>query len=85
MPRHATLPLGRLIAVIAAFVLAGTPLVAYLWETLNRLLAGHAVAGRIALAVPVALLLAGLLALLARTVRRWEGRRRHRTGTVLPR
>lgn len=33
--------IGRLIALVAVFVVIGTPLVAYLWEATNVLLAGH--------------------------------------------
>ena len=69
------LSLPKLTAGIALFVLSGFPLVAYLWETLNQLMGGEVRPARLALSVPVALLLAGVLVLLARTVRRWEARR----------
>ena len=73
MPSILSLP--KLTAGIALFVLSGFPLVAYLWETLNQLMGGEVRPARLALSVPVALLLAGVLVLLARTVRRWEARR----------
>jgi hypothetical protein len=57
------------------FVLAGTPLVAYLWETLNRALAGRIEGRRLLLAIPVLLALAWLLRVLRRTVWQWEGER----------
>lgn len=63
--------LGRLMAGVALFVILGTPLVAYLWETLNVLLTGVVQPGRLLLAIPLALLFAGVLWLLARTVRAW--------------
>ena len=40
MTRSTTLSLPKLIIGIAIFVLIGFPLVAYLWLTLNDLLAG---------------------------------------------
>lgn len=71
-----TLNLPKLIAGIAAFVLVGFPLVAYLWETLNQLMAGVVRPGRLALSLPLLLIFAGVLVMLARAVRRWEGERR---------
>ncbi|HEY7636950.1 MAG TPA: hypothetical protein VH763_15480 [Gemmatimonadales bacterium] len=62
----------RLFGSILGFVLVGTPLVAYVWETLNRLLAGHFEGRQFAVAVLGALLLAALLRFLARTLWRWE-------------
>ena len=64
---------GKIIAMMALFVLAGVPLVAYLWETLNHLLALEADPVRLLIAVPVLLVLLGLLALMARLLRRWAG------------
>jgi hypothetical protein len=72
---QSVLSLPKLTAGIALFVLSGFPLVAYLWETLNQLMGGEVRPARLALSVPVALLLAGVLVALARTVRRWESRR----------
>jgi hypothetical protein len=59
-----------LIGLIFLFVLLGIPLAAYLWETLNRVMAGYLDPVRIALSIPVLLLFAGLLVLLARFTRR---------------
>ncbi len=67
--------LWRLIAIAAAFVIIGSFLVAYLWETANQLLAGHFDSRMVVLAIPVAAVLAGLLVLLARTLRRMNGER----------
>jgi hypothetical protein len=66
------LPFLKLFASILGFVLVGTPLVAYLWDALNRLMAGHVNARRIAIAAVAALLFAALLRLLMRAVWRWE-------------
>jgi hypothetical protein len=80
---HGSMPMGRLVGGMLLFVLLGTPLVAYVWETANRLFAGDVDAGRLALTVPAALVLGGLLLLLARTIRGWEGEREARaTATI---
>jgi hypothetical protein len=42
-----------LVPVLAALVVGGIPFVAYLWETLNQVLAGHVDAGRIAVSLLV--------------------------------
>lgn len=63
--------LGRTIAVMALFVIAGIPLVAYLWETLNEILALEAEWSRVLISIPVLLLLIGLLVLLSRRLTAW--------------
>ena len=65
----------KLFGSILGFVLVGTPLVAYLWEILNQLMAGHFNGRRVAIAVVAAFVLAALLRFLARSVWRWEGTR----------
>ena len=84
MAHDQNISLPKLIAGIAAFVLVGFPLVGYLWETLNQLMAGNVRRGRLAVSLPLLLLLAVLLFMLARTVRGWEAERlddqRSRTG-----
>jgi asparagine N-glycosylation enzyme membrane subunit Stt3 len=65
----------KLFGSILGFVLVGTPLVAYLWETLNQLMAGHFNGPRVAIGAVAALVLAALLRFLARSVWRWEGTR----------
>lgn len=82
MTEHASVPMGRLIAVLALFVVVGTPLVAYLWETVNLLLSGNVVATRLLLSIPLLLLFLGMLVLLARTVGRIEAAREERAGTT---
>jgi hypothetical protein len=70
-----TVSLPKLVLGIGLFVLLGFPLVAYLWESLNQLMGGEVHAGRLLRSVPAALLLAAILLVLARTVRRWEAER----------
>lgn len=65
-------PVGKLIGLMAIFVLIGVPMVAFLWELLNDLLALEVRPLQLAIAVPVLLLFAGLLVVLARRVRRWD-------------
>lgn len=72
---QSTMSVSKLAVGITLFVLAGFPLVAYLWETLNQLMAGEVRPDRLLVSVPVVFLLAGVLALLARVVRRWEAER----------
>ena len=62
---------GMLWLTMALFVLAGVPMVAYLWETLNELLALHVNISRLLISLPVLVLLLGVLWLLARTIQRW--------------
>jgi hypothetical protein len=62
----------KLFGSILGFVLVGTPLVAYVWETLNQLMAGHFNGRRVAIGAVAALVLAALLRFLARSVWRWE-------------
>lgn len=52
-------------AILALFIV-GTPIVAYLWQTLNTLMAGHIEARRLLIAVPVFALLLLLLVVTAR-------------------
>jgi hypothetical protein len=69
-----TIGFGTLLLAMCAFVVAGAPLVYYLWRVINDLLIGRVVAARLAIAAPVLLAFVGLLAVLARSVRRWEAR-----------
>lgn len=69
-PRSSSLVLG-----IALFVVLGTPLVAYLWETLNQLLAGIVDPMRLLITVPAALIFYFLLRFMARSVETWSRER----------
>lgn len=62
--------LVRLIAILIVLAIAGVPLVAYLWETLNGLLAGHVDAQRLLVSIPVLLLFVVLLGIMARVLGR---------------
>ena len=76
--------LARLIGLIALFVLLGTPMVAYLWETLNVLLSGGVEPGRLGMSVVVLALFAALLMLLSRAIHALEGDRDARAGAMPP-
>jgi ABC-type proline/glycine betaine transport system permease subunit len=65
-----------LVARVAAFAIVGIPLAAFLWDTVNQLVAGVFSPVRIMLAVPALLLFGFLIRFLSREVWRWEGRRR---------
>ncbi|HET7233574.1 MAG TPA: hypothetical protein VFJ16_26415 [Longimicrobium sp.] len=72
MERRDTPAFGTLLLVILAFAAFGIPLFLYLWETVNGLLEGHGGGMRLLFSIPVLALFVALLAVLARTVRRWE-------------
>jgi len=76
MTANDRIPTSRLVAGIGVFVILGTPLVGYLWYTLNDVLAGVFQPIRILIAVPVAILFYLLLRLMASRVNAWEGQRR---------
>lgn len=57
------------------FVLAGIPLIAYLWETANRVFAGRIEVVRLLIAAAALIALLFVLRILARVVERWEGAR----------
>lgn len=60
----------KLVLLLVITAIAGVPLVAFLWETLNVLLAGHVDARRLAASAPVLVLFIALLALLGRLLGR---------------
>jgi len=70
MTEKASPGMGSLIVTITVFALIGTPLVAFLWETLNRVMAGWFDPVRIAISIPVGVLLFVLLKYLARQTQR---------------
>ena len=59
---------------IALFAAVGTPMVAYLWETLNQVMALKFDAVRVGISIPILLVFIGFLILLARAVRRYAPR-----------
>jgi len=66
MSHDATPPPGEIFPWLALFIVLGMPLVAYLWETLHQVLAGHVEPTRLAISVPVLGLFVGLLLALSR-------------------
>jgi len=74
MTAYAQLSFGALLLQMALYVLVGIPMVGYLWDTLNHLLALEGRATQVLIAVPVLLVFIGLMVVLARQVRRWEER-----------
>lgn len=65
-----------LMAVMLLFVIVGAPMVYYLWTTVNQVLAGHIVGGRLGISIIVLLIFLGLLSILTRSIRRWDERLR---------
>ncbi|HET6700634.1 MAG TPA: hypothetical protein VFH14_02460 [Gemmatimonadaceae bacterium] len=74
-PARPAIAAKQLILPIALFVIVGVPLVAVIWDTLNRLFAGQVDWTWIGAAVVAAVLLGVLLKILARTLGRWQARR----------
>lgn len=67
--------IGRIAVGIALVTLLGVPLLAYVWETLNRLIAGHVEWDRLLISLPLALLLLALWKFLGRRIEAWESER----------
>lgn len=63
----------KLFALLAAFLVAGMVIVAILWDAVNDVSAGDL--GRLAVALPVAVVFVAFLIVLARQVGRLESRR----------
>lgn len=80
MPAQPTPSLGKLTAGIFLLVLLGTPLTAYLWHTLNKLLQGQIDARTLLIAVPVAALFIVLLRFTWRVVERWQAEKQQNIG-----
>lgn len=74
-PARPAIAAKQLILPIALFVIVGVPLVAVIWDALNRLFAGQVDWKWIGAAVVAGVLLWVLLRILARTVSRWQARR----------
>lgn len=64
---------AKLMLAILFLVLVGSLFVAYLWETLNRLMAGFVEPVRLAISIPVLVVFAFLLRAIARIVEGWHG------------
>jgi len=64
---------GRMFAGILLLTAVAVPVLAYVWETLNRLLSGIIEFERIAWTLPALVLLIAILKLLGRAARAWTG------------
>lgn len=62
--------LGPLIAVMALFAALGSPLVFFVWEAINHVLAGDVAGARLGRGAVAAVALAVVLAVLVRVLRR---------------
>lgn len=82
--QRAGLRVSQILLPMTVYVIIGTPLVAYIWETLNLLVAGRAEFLRLVFTLPAAALLAGVFVLLTRTIARWEGERKDTLGVRPP-
>lgn len=60
----------RVFVGLAAIIVTGIPLLAYIWGTLNELLAGHVDGRRLAITAPVGLALVALLVFAGRVLGR---------------
>lgn len=76
MASERPLGIGKLTVVMLLLVVLGTPLLALVWETLNRLLAGVVQPLPLVLSAVALVLLVGVLKLTARVIGGWEGERR---------
>jgi len=69
----------RLVIPLLGFVLFGAPLIALVWDALNRIATGVGSGRLVAISVAAAAVLGMWLALLGRTIRRWDARGRGRS------
>ena len=73
MTTHPQASPGKSLALMALIVIVGFPMVAYLWETLNDVLALKFEPTRLLITAPVLLVFIGFLILVARHLQRWNG------------
>jgi hypothetical protein len=74
VPTDQTVPTATLLGPLALFVLLGIPLVALVWDALNRLVAGEVHGGRLLAGLVALVLWLVLLRALARRLTDWHGR-----------
>ena len=60
-----------IVAQMVLFVVIGIPMVAYLWEIINKALALSATPTQLLLGIPVLILFVGFVALLTSRIRKW--------------
>ncbi|MEM8532327.1 MAG: hypothetical protein AAGF95_15895 [Chloroflexota bacterium] len=60
-----------IVVQMVLFVIIGTPMVAYLWEIINKVLALSATPTQILFGIPVLILFVGFVAILTSRIRKW--------------
>ena len=73
MPANHRPEARKFLVVLGLLLLAGIPLVGFLWSVLNELLAGHVRPGQLALAAPLFLAFLALMAWAGRTFLKLTG------------
>lgn len=70
-----TRPTGSVMLILAILILVliGGVFVAYLWETMNRLMAGYFEPVRLLISLPVLVVFGFLLRYMSRVIDRWHG------------
>jgi len=68
------MPTLKLVGAMALLVTVGAPMVWYLWEVLNELLAGQVNGLHTFVALPLLVAFVGFLVLVSRAVLRWDAR-----------
>ena len=63
---------GKIVLLMVAVVVLGLPMVAYLWETINRLLALEFDPVRIAISIPLLAVFAGFVTFVGRRLNAWN-------------
>lgn len=63
---------GKIVLLMAVVVLVGLPMVAYLWETINRLLALEFDPLRIAISIPLLAVFLGFVTFVGRRLSAWH-------------
>ena len=63
---------GKTIVLMGVFVLIGMPMVAYLWETINQLLALHVDPTRLVISLPLLAVFVGFLVFVSRQSAGWS-------------
>jgi hypothetical protein len=64
---------GKLVASMLGLVAIGAPMVYFIWEFVNELLAARATVGGFLVVLPIVLAFLAYLVFVSRAVRRWTG------------
>ena len=81
---HSAPGFWRTLALMALFFLAGFPLVAYVWHTLNHLIAGKVYPREVLLGAVCAVLLAAVLRMMASAIQAFDAGRAREIGRNPP-